>query len=215
MRDGWFATGDVATRAEDGYIRIVGRRATDLIKSGGYKIGAGEIENALQRAPRGRRVGGHRRARRRPRRADHRVDRGRGRARPPGRAGAGRPRRRGCSRRTSARARCATSTRSRATRWARSPRRRWELNRSRAPSSGRPPGGECRGGAPFIIATVVALVAHRGERSASPRCTCTPTSAAPATRPLIDRRGRRQPRRRARVRGQRASAACRSPSRPS
>src|ERR687889_403938 len=51
MRDGWFATGDVATRAPDGYIRIVGRRATDLIKSGGYKIGAGEIENALNEHP--------------------------------------------------------------------------------------------------------------------------------------------------------------------
>ena len=50
-RDGWFATGDVATRAADGYIRIVGRRATDLIKSGGYKIGAGEIENALHEHP--------------------------------------------------------------------------------------------------------------------------------------------------------------------
>jgi malonyl-CoA/methylmalonyl-CoA synthetase len=51
MRDRWFATGDVATRMEDGYIRIVGRRATDLIKSGGYKIGAGEIENALAEHP--------------------------------------------------------------------------------------------------------------------------------------------------------------------
>jgi malonyl-CoA/methylmalonyl-CoA synthetase len=51
MRDGWFATGDMATRAQDGYIRIVGRRATDLIKSGGYKIGAGEIENALLEHP--------------------------------------------------------------------------------------------------------------------------------------------------------------------
>jgi malonyl-CoA/methylmalonyl-CoA synthetase len=51
FRDGWFATGDVATRAQDGYIRIVGRRATDLIKSGGYKIGAGEIENALLEHP--------------------------------------------------------------------------------------------------------------------------------------------------------------------
>jgi malonyl-CoA/methylmalonyl-CoA synthetase len=51
MRDGWFATGDMATRAEDGYIRIVGRRATDLIKSGGYKIGAGEIEGALLEHP--------------------------------------------------------------------------------------------------------------------------------------------------------------------
>ena len=26
MRDGWFATGDMATRADDGYLRIVGRR---------------------------------------------------------------------------------------------------------------------------------------------------------------------------------------------
>jgi malonyl-CoA/methylmalonyl-CoA synthetase len=51
MRDGWFATGDMATRARDGYIRIVGRRATDLIKSGGYKIGAGEIEGALLEHP--------------------------------------------------------------------------------------------------------------------------------------------------------------------
>ena len=45
--DGWFYTGDLATRTADGYLRIVGRRATDLIKSGGYKIGAGEIEAAL------------------------------------------------------------------------------------------------------------------------------------------------------------------------
>ncbi|MEA2275552.1 MAG: malonyl-CoA/methylmalonyl-CoA synthetase [Solirubrobacteraceae bacterium] len=51
MRDGWFHTGDVATQADDGYVRIVGRRATDLIKSGGYKIGAGEIEAALQEHP--------------------------------------------------------------------------------------------------------------------------------------------------------------------
>jgi len=45
--DGWFRTGDMATRDDDGYLRIVGRRSTDLIKSGGFKIGAGEIENAL------------------------------------------------------------------------------------------------------------------------------------------------------------------------
>jgi malonyl-CoA/methylmalonyl-CoA synthetase len=51
MRDGWFATGDVATRAPDGYIRIVGRRATDLIMSGGFKIGAGEIEGVLLEHP--------------------------------------------------------------------------------------------------------------------------------------------------------------------
>jgi malonyl-CoA/methylmalonyl-CoA synthetase len=51
MRDGWFATGDMATRTGEGYIRIVGRRATDLIKSGGYKIGAGEIEGCLREHP--------------------------------------------------------------------------------------------------------------------------------------------------------------------
>ena len=51
MHDGWFATGDMATRTPDGYIRIVGRRTTDLIKSGGYKIGAGEIESALRDHP--------------------------------------------------------------------------------------------------------------------------------------------------------------------
>nr|WP_033400599.1 acyl-CoA synthetase [Actinokineospora enzanensis] len=51
MRDGWFRTGDMAIRDADGYVRIVGRRATDLIKSGGYKIGAGEIENALLEHP--------------------------------------------------------------------------------------------------------------------------------------------------------------------
>jgi malonyl-CoA/methylmalonyl-CoA synthetase len=49
--DGWFHTGDLATRDDDGYVRIVGRRATDLIKSGGFKIGAGEIENALLEHP--------------------------------------------------------------------------------------------------------------------------------------------------------------------
>ncbi|NEC11718.1 acyl-CoA synthetase [Streptomyces sp. SID8014] len=47
----WFRTGDMAVRDPDGYVRIVGRRATDLIKSGGYKIGAGEIENALLDLP--------------------------------------------------------------------------------------------------------------------------------------------------------------------
>ncbi|WP_328910027.1 acyl-CoA synthetase [Streptomyces sp. NBC_00234] len=49
--DGWFRTGDMATVDADGYVRIVGRKATDLIKSGGYKIGAGEIENALLEHP--------------------------------------------------------------------------------------------------------------------------------------------------------------------
>ncbi|WP_326586011.1 acyl-CoA synthetase [Streptomyces sp. NBC_01294] len=46
--DGWFRTGDIAAVDDrDGVHRIVGRASTDLIKSGGYRIGAGEIENAL------------------------------------------------------------------------------------------------------------------------------------------------------------------------
>ena len=45
--DGWFYTGDLATRHADGAIQIVGRRSTDLIKCGGYKVGAGEVEAAL------------------------------------------------------------------------------------------------------------------------------------------------------------------------
>ncbi len=49
--DGWFKTGDVATSEADGYIRLIGRQATDLIKSGGFKIGAGEIEAALHEHP--------------------------------------------------------------------------------------------------------------------------------------------------------------------
>lgn len=45
--DGWFRTGDIAAVEPDGFHRIVGRASTDLIKSGGYRIGAGEVENAL------------------------------------------------------------------------------------------------------------------------------------------------------------------------
>ncbi|TYK47875.1 acyl-CoA synthetase [Actinomadura decatromicini] len=49
--DGWFRTGDIAAVGPDGWHRIVGRASTDLIKSGGYRIGAGEIENALLAHP--------------------------------------------------------------------------------------------------------------------------------------------------------------------
>jgi malonyl-CoA/methylmalonyl-CoA synthetase len=51
IRDGWFTTGDVATVAADGYVRLVGRKSTDLIKSSGFKIGAGEIETVLLEHP--------------------------------------------------------------------------------------------------------------------------------------------------------------------
>jgi fatty acid CoA ligase FadD36 len=50
-RDGWFATGDVASVGVDGWHRIVGRASTDLIKSGGFRIGAGEVEDALLAHP--------------------------------------------------------------------------------------------------------------------------------------------------------------------
>jgi malonyl-CoA/methylmalonyl-CoA synthetase len=48
---GWFRTGDLATIGSDGYVRIVGRKATDLIKTGGFKVGAGEVESALLEHP--------------------------------------------------------------------------------------------------------------------------------------------------------------------
>ncbi|MGH3785391.1 MAG: acyl-CoA synthetase [Pseudonocardiaceae bacterium] len=51
MHDGWFRTGDLAIRGPDGHLRLVGRRDTDLISSGGYRIGAGEIEEALLEHP--------------------------------------------------------------------------------------------------------------------------------------------------------------------
>lgn len=49
--EGFFYTGDIATRDESGSLRIVGRKATDLIKTGGYKVGAGEVEAALLEHP--------------------------------------------------------------------------------------------------------------------------------------------------------------------
>jgi malonyl-CoA/methylmalonyl-CoA synthetase len=50
LEDGWFYTGDLATRI-DGQLRIVGRRSTDIIKCGGFKVGAGEVEAALLEHP--------------------------------------------------------------------------------------------------------------------------------------------------------------------
>jgi acyl-CoA synthetase (AMP-forming)/AMP-acid ligase II len=44
--NGWFRTGDVAV-VESGYYRIMGRMSVDIIKSGGYKLSALEIESTL------------------------------------------------------------------------------------------------------------------------------------------------------------------------
>jgi len=46
FKNGWFCTGDVAV-VEDGYYRIMGRSSVDIIKSGGYKLSALEIEEVL------------------------------------------------------------------------------------------------------------------------------------------------------------------------
>ncbi|NLG54465.1 MAG: acyl-CoA synthetase [Rhodococcus sp.] len=45
--DGWFITGDVAVIDAGGFHRIVGRESTDLIKTGGFRVGAGEVETSL------------------------------------------------------------------------------------------------------------------------------------------------------------------------
>jgi fatty acid CoA ligase FadD36 len=44
---GWFATGDSAVVDDKGEHRIIGRTKDDLIKCGGYRVGAGEIEAVL------------------------------------------------------------------------------------------------------------------------------------------------------------------------
>lgn len=50
FRDGWFCTGDVAVVENDNY-RIFGRMSVDIIKTGGYKVSALEIEEVLRSHP--------------------------------------------------------------------------------------------------------------------------------------------------------------------
>jgi malonyl-CoA/methylmalonyl-CoA synthetase len=50
FENGWFRTGDVAV-IEQGYYRILGRQSVDIIKSGGYKLSALEIEAVLLEHP--------------------------------------------------------------------------------------------------------------------------------------------------------------------
>jgi malonyl-CoA/methylmalonyl-CoA synthetase len=44
---GFFRTGDLGTLEPGGALRLLGRKATDLLKTGGFKVGAGEVEAAL------------------------------------------------------------------------------------------------------------------------------------------------------------------------
>ena len=50
FRDGWFRTGDVAV-LEHGSYRLLGRTSVDIIKTGGYKVSALEIEEVLRLHP--------------------------------------------------------------------------------------------------------------------------------------------------------------------
>lgn len=50
FRDGWFRTGDEAI-IENGTFRILGRQSVDIIKTGGYKVSALEIESVLAEHP--------------------------------------------------------------------------------------------------------------------------------------------------------------------
>jgi malonyl-CoA/methylmalonyl-CoA synthetase len=50
FRGGWFRTGDVAV-VESGSYRILGRQSVDIIKTGGYKVSALEIEETLREHP--------------------------------------------------------------------------------------------------------------------------------------------------------------------
>ncbi|MEH2240153.1 acyl-CoA synthetase [Nostoc sp.] len=50
FQDGWFCTGDTAV-VENGNYRILGRMSVDIIKTGGYKVSALEIEEVLRSHP--------------------------------------------------------------------------------------------------------------------------------------------------------------------
>ena len=50
FRDGWFLTGDISVVAGGAY-KILGRKSVDIIKSGGFKISALEIEEVLRTHP--------------------------------------------------------------------------------------------------------------------------------------------------------------------
>jgi malonyl-CoA/methylmalonyl-CoA synthetase len=49
--NGFFKSGDTATWTGDGYVKILGRTSVDIIKSGGYKLSALELEEHLREHP--------------------------------------------------------------------------------------------------------------------------------------------------------------------
>jgi len=50
FRNGWFRTGDTAV-VEDGTYRLLGRTSVDIIKTGGYKVSALEVESVVREHP--------------------------------------------------------------------------------------------------------------------------------------------------------------------
>jgi malonyl-CoA/methylmalonyl-CoA synthetase len=50
FQDGWFRTGDIAV-VERGAYRMLGRSSVDILKTGGYKVSALEVEAVLRRHP--------------------------------------------------------------------------------------------------------------------------------------------------------------------
>ena len=116
--DGRFRTGDTGVRDAAGVVRLLGRTSIDIIKSGGYKLSALEIEEVLLEHPAVAEVAVHRRRPTRPGASWSRR----------GSCRAGRPSRRWRScrrsrasgwRPTSCRARCTSSPSCLAMRWAR------------------------------------------------------------------------------------------------
>ena len=47
----YFRTGDTVEQADDGSVRILGRTSVDILKSGGYKLSAIELEELLRQHP--------------------------------------------------------------------------------------------------------------------------------------------------------------------
>ena len=50
LKDGWYATGDLAEEEPDGYLRVVGR-VSDMIISGGFNVMPSEVEQAIAAHP--------------------------------------------------------------------------------------------------------------------------------------------------------------------